>query len=137
PAVEVAAQPERARALPGRRLQHGERRRRGVGERPEHLAQMHPLALVPGEVLLRKIHLARRHLEMLRGVFLGRDRDLEALDRAAGLLRLQPQLRARLRAQRDADERDPLVAVAYHQDAIAAEMYARRLLRGAEADPRD
>src|SRR2546426_5909037 len=74
---------------------------------------------------------------MLRGVFLGRDREPDARARAPGLPRLQPQLRARLRARRDADERDPLVAVAHPQAAIAAEMYARRLLRGAEADPRD
>src|SRR6266571_2846678 len=135
--VEVAAQAEGVQALPGCGLKHGERRRRGVGERAQHVVQVRPLAFVPREILRRKIHLVRRHLEALRAVRLGYDIDHEPLVPAAGMLRLHPQPRARLRGQRDADERDPRVAFAHHQHAAAAEARSRRSLGGAEADSRD
>ena len=85
---------------------------------------MRPLALVAEKILLREVDLSRRYLQVLRRVLLRCDVDLPAFVHATGALHLHPQLRARLRAECDADERDPLVGIACDQYPIAPEARA-------------
>src|SRR5215510_16113663 len=98
---------------------------------------MRPLALVAGEIRRRELDLALWYLQVLGGVLLGRDRDLEPLAPAVGYFHFHPHLRPGLRRERDADERDPAVVFPHDEHAVAPEPRARRLLAGAEGDSRD
>jgi hypothetical protein len=135
-AVDHAARAERAGALARHRLQQGEVGGGGLGERAQHLREMHALLLVALELLGRQLGLVGRHVQVLGAVLPGGDRQLAHFAPAAAVVDLDRDGGAGFRAQRNAGERDPFAALASHHQALAVEVDERGRLGASQPHAR-
>jgi hypothetical protein len=135
-AVEHAAQPERARSRAGYGRRQAQCRRRGGRERVERGAHLFSLARDAGFVFRRQVHLARRHLELLHAVLLGRDLERELPWIGARLLDIHV-IFAGFGIERDADDGDPAVRGACDEDRLFLVRDDRTFIRRARQLERD